>query len=83
MITPQMNWEHLFDSYQSSKNSSYKENSDDEYDSVEEMNLKSYVFILHIMILLIWCTNIPFQGDHTSQFAWDSPSVCLLSQHNY
>lgn len=61
-----MNWEHPFDSYQLGRNSSYKEGFDDDYVSMEEMNLKSYVFILYIMILL---NLVHFLGDHTSWFA--------------
>lgn len=51
MLTSQMNWERPFDSHQLGKNSNYKEGSDNEYVSVEEINLKSYAFNLHIVIL--------------------------------
>lgn len=51
MLTPQMNWEHPFDPYQLGEDSSYK-GSDNEYASVEGMNLNPYVFISHTVIIL-------------------------------
>lgn len=65
-----MNWEHPFDFYQLGENSSYKEGSGNEYASVEEMNLKPYVFILHIMILLNLVQRCTLLG-------WSHILVCL------
>ena len=64
-----MNWEHPFDPYQLGEDSSYK-GSDNEYASVEGMNLNPYVFISHTVIILglvQWCTLL----------GWPHILVCL------